>query len=100
MTFTAIAAFLFILLQAPKSSIEGIVVNSITNKPIAGAQIGATRMPTLPNAAAGGGVTTGVLGGVVGRGGGPVQIAPARTDANGHFAFRDLETGTYQLRGS
>src|SRR5207249_2118339 len=38
-------------------------------------------------------------GTIVGPGGAPtpVQISPATTDANGHFAFSDLEPGPYSL---
>jgi Carboxypeptidase regulatory-like domain len=113
MTLTVIAAFL-LLLQTGKGSIEGVVLNSVTNRPIAGAQLTATKLPTPRNAPAAGqvqgGIVTGVLGGVSAAGaqvtavmpnGVPVaQIAPVRTDAAGHFIFRDLEAGTYQLRAS
>jgi hypothetical protein len=109
MTFTAIAASLFILLQTPKGSIEGTVINSLTSMPIAGAQITATRTPTPPIVSGGGGTVVGVTGGIVRLDGPgtttaqfvqPVQIAPARTDSTGHFAFRDLEAGNYMLRAS
>src|SRR5262245_11228484 len=110
MTVTAIAASVFLLLQAGKVSIEGTVVNSTTNRPVAGAQVNATRLPGLP-ANSGTGVTTGVLGGVIsataGANGpvfldvqrtGPTQIPTATTDSNGHFVLADLEGGTYSLR--
>jgi hypothetical protein len=101
------AVFLFFLLQSGKGSIEGAVINSVTNKPIAGAQVQATKMPAaMP--------TTGAVPTAIGRvtdvttptgmiirqagGAAPVQISPATTDANGHFAFPDLEPGTYLLR--
>jgi hypothetical protein len=112
MTLTVIAAFL--LVQTGKGSIEGVVLNSITNRPIAGAQLTATKLASPRNAPAAGpaqgGIVTGVLGGVIGAGtqvttvmpnGVPAaQISPVRTDVAGHFIFRDLEAGTYQLRAS
>jgi len=102
------------LLQAGKGSIEGVVLNSVTNRPIAGAQLTATKLGTPRNAPAAapvqGGIVTGVLGGVIAagtqattvmpNGPPPAQLAPVRTDAAGHFIFRDLEAGTYQLRAS
>jgi len=67
MTLTVIAAFL--LLQTGKGSIEGVVLNSVTNRPIAGAQLTAIRIATPPIATAGvqgpRGTVTGVLGGVI-----------------------------------
>jgi hypothetical protein len=59
-------AGLFLLLQTPAPSIEGLIVRSGTNEPIAGARI-----------------TAGVLTVV--------------TDAQGRFALKDLEPGTYRL---
>ena len=117
MTVTVIATSVFLLLQTGKASIEGIVISNITNKPIGGAQVTATRIATPPSAPAGTQVPTGIIGGVtggvigvtggarvtVGPNGIPVQaaqIAPARTDATGRFSFRDLEPGTYFLRAS
>jgi hypothetical protein len=110
MTVTAIAASVFLIVQAGKGSIEGTVVNSTTNRPIAGAQVNATRLPGLPSNS-GTGVTAGVLGGVISAtagANGPVfldvqrtsatQIPPATTDSNGHFVLADLEAGTYSLR--
>ncbi|PYS02073.1 MAG: hypothetical protein DMG16_10580 [Acidobacteria bacterium] len=104
----ALTAFLFFLLQSSKGSIEGAVVNSATNKPIAGAQVQATRMPggmgttgTVATALVGGVITAAPPAGTIvrqGEGAAPVQIPPATTDANGHFVFSDLEPGTYFLR--
>src|SRR5215470_10968790 len=106
------AALLCLLLQTSKGAIEGTVINSVTDKPIAAAQVQATRIPGPTAGATGfaGGtfqVPTGIVGGVtvgtpfgmvVREGGTPVQIPPATADANGHFAFVDLEPGTYLLR--
>ena len=119
MTITAIAAAALLVLQAGKGSIEGTVINSITNEPIAGAQVTATRIGTPPSQPAlvqvSGGVIGGVTGAVIAAPAGtivansagvpvqpvqPVQIAPARTNASGQFSFRDLEPGTYILRAS
>ena len=111
MTIAVIAAFL--LLQTGMGSIEGVVLNSVTNRPIAGAQLTAMKLPTPRNIPAAGqvqgGIVTGAMGGVIGGAqvttvmpnGIPVaQIPPVRTDVTGHFTFRGLEAGTYQLRAS
>src|SRR5438093_6405396 len=105
MTVTVIATSVFLLLQAGTGLIDGIALNSITNKPISGAQVTATRMATPPPQAAGAQVPTAIVGGVAGgvipvpEGGRvtvvrpngfpvqPVQIPPARTDGNGRFSF-------------
>jgi protocatechuate 3,4-dioxygenase beta subunit len=120
MTVTVIATSLFLLLQTGKGSIEGIVVNSITNEPITGAQVTATRMPAPPPQTAGSQAPNGIVGvvagGAIGTPAGtlvavapppngaplqqPVQLAPARTNASGQFSFHDLEPGTYSLRAS
>ena len=118
MTVTVIATSVFLLLQAGTGLIDGIVLNSIANKPISGAQVTAIRMATPPPQAAGAQVPTAIVGGVasgvipVPEGGRvtavrpngfpvqPVQIPPARTDGNGRFSFRNLEPGTYFLRAS
>src|SRR5262249_27209067 len=117
MSVSVIAASVFLLLQSATASIEGFVINSTTNKPIAGAQVTAVKLPGPVTAPAGGvvggvvrSITTVTAGGVVaggtsvgvpqiaGGGAQPVQIAPATTDANGHFAFSNLEPATYLLR--
>src|SRR5262245_15734748 len=104
MTLTVIAALL--LLQTGKGSIEGVVLNRVTNRPIAGAQLTVTRV--LDGVIAG--ATQGII---VTRGATQVitvtpdevpvpsaPIAPVRSDASGHFVLRDLEAGTYQLRAT
>ncbi|PYS03188.1 MAG: hypothetical protein DMG16_07065 [Acidobacteria bacterium] len=118
MTVTAIATSVFLLLQGGTGFIDGVVLNPITNKPISGAQVIATRTATPPPQPAGAQVPTAIVGGVaggvigvtegrrvtvVGSNGVPVQpaqIPPARTDGTGRFSFRDLVPGTYFLRAS
>src|SRR5437763_10663641 len=112
MTLPVIAASVFLLLQTAKGSIEGVVVNSMTNKPIPGAQVNATRMPAVATGGPAGTITTGVVGGVIGVAEAgrvitaqgplnpPVQIPPVTTDTNGHFVFADLEPGRYLLRAA
>src|SRR5947199_9038298 len=68
MTVTVIATSVFLLLQAGTGLINGIVLNSITNKPISGAQVTATRMATPPRQAAGAQGPTAIAGGVAGGG--------------------------------
>jgi Carboxypeptidase regulatory-like domain len=119
MTISMIAASVFLVLQAATGSIQGVVISSAANKPIGGAQVTAVKLPSLPPVPNGGVVSaperaivvTGVVGGIVGGGtltpgdtagriGAPVQIPPATTDTNGHFAFANLEAGAYLLRAS
>src|SRR5213594_2485464 len=119
MTLTVIATSVFLLLQAGKGFIDGVVLDSSTSKPISGAQVTATRMATpapqpgvqVPSAIA---IVGGVAGGVAGVTGGgratvvapqgvpfqPASIPPARTDGTGRFSLRDLEPGTYFLSAS
>ena len=87
MPVSVIAASLLFLLQTARGSIEGTVLNSVTNRPIAGALVSATKMPALPTG--GGGI---VVSGMI------AQLSPARSDSNGRFAFDNLEAGTYSVR--
>src|SRR5437867_9377547 len=82
-----------VLLQTPKASIEGTVLSSTTNKPIAGAQLTAIKTQVPPGSP----LTSGVSGGIVGVLGGvrPGSTLSAGTDENGRFVFQDLEPGTY-----
>ncbi len=54
---------------APEGLLEGVVINEVTKEAVRKAQV------TLS----------------------PGNAAPAVTDANGHFAFRNLAAGTYML---
>jgi len=85
-------------------SIEGTVINSVSNKPVARAVIQATKLPSTASgtapAPAGGFIIAGAIGGIVSQAGGPQQPAAATSDASGHFAFQGLEPGTYLLRAS
>src|SRR2546426_507928 len=111
MSLPVIAASVFLLFQVSKGSIEGLVVSSTTNKPIAGAQVSATRMPTPP--APNGGtvqVPSQIVGGVIASsgagiapqvlGGPPGQLPSVTADTNGRFIFQDLVPGAYLLRAS
>jgi hypothetical protein len=89
MPVSVIAASLLFLLQTAKGSIEGTVLNSVTNRPIADALVSATKMPALP---------VGTAGGFVGSSTNIVQLPPARSDSNGRFRFDNLEPGTYSVR--
>jgi len=105
MALTVIATSVFLFLQTAKGSIDGAVLNSVTNAPIAGAQVTATKIPgaigVTGNQVPTGVIQAGVVGGIVSAGEGPrTAITPAKTNANGQFAFRDLEPGTYLLRAS
>src|SRR6266850_4978109 len=109
MTSTAIAAILAALLQPAKGSIQGTVVDSVTNRPIAGAQITGTRTPSPPIVPRGAGAVLGVAGGTitVDPPGTTItqfvhaaEITPVRTNAAGRFVLRDLEPGAYMLRAS
>jgi hypothetical protein len=100
------AALLFLFLQTTTGSIEGTVINSLTDKPIADAQVQANRTAAPMPGIAGAAGVTGVIGGVLGatpgavivREGAPSQLPLATTDANGHFVFPNLEPGAYLLR--
>jgi hypothetical protein len=93
MTLVAAAASLLLLLQTPKGSIEGFVVSSMTNKPIAGAQVTSLKLPDRAPGA--NGVITGVL--IAQLGGAPPDRPATTTDASGHFAFSNVDAGTYQI---
>jgi Carboxypeptidase regulatory-like domain len=84
MPVSVIAASLLFLLQTAKGSIEGSVVNSVTNRPIASALVSATKIPGI----AGGFVVSSTI----------TQLPPARSDSNGRFRFDNLEPGTYSVR--
>jgi protocatechuate 3,4-dioxygenase beta subunit len=90
MGISVFAASLLLLLQTSKGSIEGFVVSSTTNKPVAGAQVTSLKLPDrVP------GATGGIIVGQVG--GGPPDRPMTTTDASGHFVFSNIDAGTYQI---
>src|SRR5262245_18127341 len=89
MPVSLIVASLLFLLQTAKGSIEGTVLNSVTNRPIASALVSATKVPALPAGTAGGFVISSTT---------IVQLPPVRSDSNGRFRFDNLEPGTYSVR--
>jgi hypothetical protein len=93
MTIGALALSALLLLQTPKGSIEGFVVSSTTNKPIAGAQVTSIKLPDRAPGA--NGVITGVL--IAQLGGAPPDRPATTTDGSGHFAFSNVDAGTYQI---
>jgi hypothetical protein len=97
MTFATLAAsVLMVFLQTSKSSIDGFVLSTTTNKPIPGAQVTAMKIPDPPA-----GTTTGVVGGVLRTGPGvPPERSAVTTDANGRFIFRDIDPGRYVVSAS
>jgi len=93
MTVVAAAASLLLLFQTSKGSIEGFVVSSTTNKPIAGAQITSLKLPDRAPGTTGG-IITGVLGGS------PLDRPTTMTDTSGHFVLSNVDAGTYQISAS
>src|SRR5437773_5008387 len=70
--------------QIAKASIEGFVVRAGTNEPVARARVTVLR-------------TAGPGGAPPAAAGPPPAIPPVTTDSQGHFAFRDLDPGSYSL---
>src|SRR6476659_9718308 len=93
MTVVAAAASLLLLFQTSKGSIEGFVVSSTTNKPIAGAQITSLKLPDRAPGTTGG-IITGVLGGST------LDRPTTMTDTSGHFILSNVDAGTYQISAS
>ena len=72
-------------LTEPKGSIEGVVLQTGSNDPIAGARVTISRVLTTPPPV---GATPVVI----------PSIPAANTDSQGKFAFKDLEPGQYRLQ--
>lgn len=108
MSLASIALALLLALQGAKVSIEGTVVSTIGNQPIAAAQVTLTRMnasasgPGVPGTVQGvllGTTIAGVVGGTGNVQGGAVPSRPmTMTDSAGHFSFPDLDPGTYLIQ--
>src|SRR5215510_8557733 len=81
MVHTVVATLLLLFFQNAKGSVDGTVLSSTTNKPIAGAQITAVRSQTAARS-------------------NPAATLSVSADDNGYFVLRDLEPGTYVLNAS
>jgi Carboxypeptidase regulatory-like domain len=91
---TVIAASALLLFQTAKGSIEGVVTDHVTGKPIAHAQVAGTKLPdpeVITDQAPAKDTASFVQS---------VEIAPVMSDANGRFVVRDLNPGNYFLRAS
>jgi hypothetical protein len=89
-----IAASALLLFQTAKGSIEGVVTDHVTGKPVAQAQVAGTRLPdpeVVTDQAPANDTASFVQS---------VEIAPVMSDANGRFVIRDLNPGNYFLRAS
>ncbi|HYR87234.1 MAG TPA: carboxypeptidase-like regulatory domain-containing protein [Terriglobia bacterium] len=100
MIMPVVGASLFLLLQAPpaRGTIEGVVLNISTGKPVSGAQVTIMRVPNFGTGA----VTTGIMTTANGPGFTSQSFSPgglpaAPTDNNGRFVFQDLEPGPYRM---
>src|SRR5207253_9753589 len=96
MTLPMIAGFIVLSMQTAKGSIEGLVVSTTTNQPIAGAQVTGIKSTGQQGMI----VVRTLGGGVVAEGFQPVELPPATTDSNGHFVIQNVEPGTYILHHS
>src|SRR4051812_33358771 len=97
MSLPVIVASLFFLLQTPKSSIEGFVVNGTTDKPIAGAQVMVSRLAIQDSSGVISSTSVAGPGAAVVRDPGNIQPPAATTDSSGRFIFQNLEPGKYVL---
>ncbi|HLH30390.1 MAG TPA: carboxypeptidase-like regulatory domain-containing protein [Terriglobia bacterium] len=93
MTILSTMAALLLAFQTGKASIEGTVLTT-ANKPIAGAQV--TLIKSRTPGAVGGIIVGTVIGGTIGT----LNTTAATTDAAGHFAFPDIEAGTYIVQAA
>jgi hypothetical protein len=94
MCLPVIAALIFLAMQTPKGSIEGLVVSTTTNQPIPGAQV--TGFKTTGQR----GMITATLSDGAVAPQGPRPLPAVITDTNGHFIIPDVEPGTYALQAS
>ena len=94
MTLTVIAVLLAVFAQTPKGSIEGVVLDSVAQKPIAGAQITLMRTQVPPGST---GFIAGTVGSVPER---RPQNQTGMTDSDGRFRFPDVEAGNYLVQAT
>ena len=73
-------------LQAPKASIEGVVVRSVTGQPLDRTRVTLQRIQPPPTGPVVGPVTP------------PPPVPPMQTEKDGKFSFKDLDPGQYRLR--
>src|SRR5262245_15087656 len=88
MTLRIVAIVLALFAQTPRGSVEGVVLDSVAQKPIGGAQITLMRTQIPPG-------TTGFIAGTFSGPNGRPQNQTTTTDSDGRFRIADVEPGNY-----